>query len=100
MELIIGSNKPKAEVIPANNIAKNNNGAKRRPIEPITLKIVGNTMNINPVPSEIKSAIWVPLAWDIYPRMENTPNAVQISKMEFDATTQRTLSTNLAFSGK
>ena len=36
-----------------NRIAKNNNGAKTRPIGPIILKIIGKTTKIKPVPSVI-----------------------------------------------
>ena len=53
VEFNIGSKKPKAEVMPANNMARNSNGAKTLPIGPIMLKIIGKTMNINPVPSVI-----------------------------------------------
>ena len=47
----IGSKNPNAEVIPANRIAKNSNGAKILPIGPMILKIIGKTMNTRPVPS-------------------------------------------------
>ena len=53
VEFNIGSKNPSADVIPANRIAKNNNGAKTRPIGPIILKIIGKTTKIKPVPSVI-----------------------------------------------
>ena len=37
----IGSKNPKAEVIPANKIARKNNGANTLPIGPMILKIIG-----------------------------------------------------------
>ena len=51
IEAIIGSKNANAELIPANNTAKKNKGAKIRPAMPIKLNIFGNTTNINPVPS-------------------------------------------------
>ena len=43
IEPIIGSKNANAELIPANNTAKKNRGAKIRPRIPIILKIIGNT---------------------------------------------------------
>ena len=60
VEFIIGSNTATAEVIPANNIAINNNGAIMWPIGPITLKILGKTTNTSPVPSLTNSTRGVP----------------------------------------
>ena len=51
IEAIIGSKNANAELIPANNTAKKNEGARTRPAIPIKLNIFGNTTNINPVPS-------------------------------------------------
>ena len=87
-------------MIPANKIARKNNGANTLPIGPMILKIIGNTTNTRLVPSETKWLIAVPECNDMNPRMENTPNAVKISKNEFAATTTNTLSVNLEFSGK
>ena len=87
-------------MIPANNIAKNNNGARIRAQNPIILKIFGNTINIKPVPSVIRSVIGIPFVNDMKPRIANTPNAVQISKEEFMKTTSTALSINLEFSGR
>ena len=96
----IGSKNPKAEVIPANKIARKNKGAKTLPTGPMILKIIGNTTNTRLVPSETRLPIAIPECKDMNPRMENTPNAVKISKNEFAATTTNTLSVNLEFSGK
>lgn len=100
VELNIGSNNPSAEVIPANRMDKKSNGANIWPIKPMTLKILGKTMNINPVPSVISCIIGVPLVNDIYPKIAYTPNAVHTSKAELDNTTKITLSTNFEFSGR
>ena len=51
IEVIIDSKNANAELIPANNTAKKNKGARTRPRVPIKLNIFGNTTNINPVPS-------------------------------------------------
>ncbi len=67
VEFTIGSNSPNADVIPANRIAKNNNGANIRPIVPMILKIIGNTINISPVPSVINCTIGVPVVYDLNP---------------------------------
>ena len=56
----IGSKNPNAEVIPANKIAKNNNGAKILPIGPMILKIIGKTTNTSPVPSVTNLVIAIP----------------------------------------
>ena len=96
----IGSKNPKADVIPANNMAKNNNGAKIRPERPIMLNIIGNTININPVPSVISWIIGVPALCDMNPKIENTPNDVKISNKEFNVTTINTLSVKREFLGK
>ena len=85
MEDNIGSKNPKAEVIPANNIARNNKGANILPIGPMILKIIGKTMNTSPVPSVTKLDIAIPECNDIYPSIENTPNAVNISNNELEA---------------
>jgi len=94
IDAMIGSKNAKAELIPAKNTARKNNGPKTCPIGPIMLKIFGNTTNINPVPSLTNCIIGVPEVADMYPRIENTPKAVKISKLEFDATTKNTLSIN------
>ena len=96
----IGSNNPKAEVIPAKNMAKKNKGAINLATGPITLKTIGNTSNTRPVPSVTRLLNLIPECKDIYPRTENTPNAVNISNKEFAVTTINTLSVNLDFSGK
>lgn len=100
IEPIIGSKNANVDVIPANNTARKNNGAKIWPINPIMSKILGNTTNINPVPSLTSCIIGVPEVAVIYPKIEKTPNAVKISKLEFDAITISTFSVNLASSGK
>ncbi len=92
IEPIIGSKNAKAELIPAKSTAKKNNGAKMCPMTPIKLNIFGNTTNISPVPSLTNCTRGVPDVADIYPRIEKTPNAVKISKLEFDKTTKNTLS--------
>lgn len=95
-----GSKNPSAEVNPANKIAKKNNNPSMRPGMPITLKIVGNTINTNPVPCWIKLSIGTPDVTDMNPKIENTPNAVNISNPEFELTTINTLLINFAFLGK
>jgi len=97
VEFTICSNSPNADVIPANRIAKNNNGANIRPIVPMILKIIGNTINISPVPSVINCTIGVPVVYDMNPNIEKTPKAVQTSNAEFEATTRNTLSVSLEF---
>ena len=87
-------------MIPAKKIAKKNKGAKTLAIGPITLKINGNTSNTSPVPSATKLLNLIPEWRDMNPRMENTPNAVNISNNEFAATTKSTLSANFDFSGR
>lgn len=82
VEFTIGSNSPNADVIPANRIAKNNNGANIRPIALMILKIIGNTINISPVPSVISCTIGVPVVYDMNPNIEKTPKAVQTSKAD------------------
>ena len=57
-------------------------------------------MKINPVPSVIKLCIGIPEFRDMNPKIENTPNAVNISNAEFDATTTNTLSVKREFSGR
>ena len=94
----IGSKNANADEIPANSTARKNNGAKIWPTIPIMSKIFGNTTNISPVPSLTSSTIGVPEVTDMNPKIENTPNAVNISKLEFDAMTINTLSVNLASS--
>ena len=96
----VGSNIANAEVIPAKNIARKNKGASTLAIGPMTLKIIGNTSNTNPVPPVARLLNLIPEWRDMNPRIENTPNAVNISKNEFAATTISTLSVNLEFSGK
>ena len=85
---------------PANRIAKNRSGANTRPTGPMILKIIGKTMNTSPVPSVISSTIGTPFVSDMKPRIENTPNAVHISKVEFEAITINALSMSFEFSGR
>ena len=100
IELTIGSNIATAEVIPANSIAKNSNGASICPIMPIILKIIGKTTNIRPVPSLTNWTIGVPVENDMNPKIENIPKAVKTSNEEFAKTTSNTLSFILEPSGK
>ena len=74
-----GSNKANEDVNPANNIDKNNNGAKTSPTGSITLKICGKTTNIKLGPLVINSLIGTDDIKDMYPRIEKTPKATQIS---------------------
>ena len=84
-ELSNGSKNPRAEVIPANNIARKNRGPNILPAIPIVLNIVGNTINTRPVPCLIRLSIGTPDVTDMKPSMEKTPNAVNISKPEFES---------------
>ena len=74
-----GSNNANEEVNPANRIDTNNNGAIILPIGPITSKTSGRTINIRLVPSLINSVIGIEFVTDMYPKMENIPNATKIS---------------------
>ena len=67
------------DVNPANRIDTNSNGAIILPIGPITSKTSGRTINIRLVPSLINSVIGIEFVTDMYPKMENIPNATKIS---------------------
>ena len=95
-----GSNSANDDVIPANSIEINSNGAKICPTMPISLNICGNTMNISPVPSLINSFIGIDEDIDMYPSMENTPRAMKISYNVFAITTKSTSSTSFEFLGR
>ena len=90
---LIGSINANIVVTPAKKTHKKNAGPIIYATSPIILNISGNTTNINPVPDVAICSIPSPVFSDINPSMLNTPIAVIISKLEFDAATTKTLST-------
>ena len=87
-------------VIPAKNTHKKNNGPIIYEKVPILLKTVGKAINIRPVPSVTTFSTGTCSVNDINPSIENTPIAVNNSKLQLAIVTIVPSFTILGSSGR